>query len=99
MSAEKLIEVCEKLPGYYGYRPSMVGDNIQVDELLFRLKTEKHECEYTISIVLDGNKCLDSTIDARYTDGSIAKVTKGDTDFKDVWSHNNKLVMVIERYL
>lgn len=99
MSADKLIEVCERLPGYYGYRPSMVGDDIRVDELLFRLDGKEKDCEYSISIVLDEKKCVETQIDARYTDGSIAKLLRDDEDFKDIWNHNEKLVQIIERFL
>lgn len=97
--ADKLIDACEKLPGFYGYRPSMKEHEIIIDELQFRLTDKDHECEYFLRIYLNDHTCVDADIDAHYSDGSIARVHDHEETFSDIINHKNKLIASLNRFL
>jgi hypothetical protein len=97
MHVEKMIQMCEKLPGYYGYRPSMIGESIEIDELMFRLNDSDENCEYSLSIFMDNNRISNTKIDVRYSDGSIASVMDNELKFKDIVGHKNKLVKFLQK--
>ena len=97
--ADKLIDVCEKLPGFYGYRPSMQEHEIVIDELQFRLADKENECEYYLRIYLAAHRCVRADIDAHYNDGSIARIEDKEAGFEDIIAHKNKLMTSLNQFL
>jgi len=95
MNIEKVIETAEKLPGYFGYRPVFEGTELVIKELVFRLKDPKSEEEYTMVLFCEEGKFVDSLIDVRYDDGSIATVEETEEDFFEIIGHKNKIVRAL----
>lgn len=89
---DELIEVCEKLPGFYGYRPSFVKNEVIIEEIIFSIKSEEENCEYIINIYLKENKCVSSKIDARYDDLSLAQIFDEEEEFKEIVTYKNQLI-------
>lgn len=92
VTSERLIDVCEKLPGYYGYRPSMENQMIWIDELMFHLEDKTNDYTYMLHIFLEKNKTTHAYVDVRYDDGSISRVREDDPEFEDIIHHKNKLM-------
>lgn len=99
VSSEKLIELSEKLPGYFGYRPTMSNGEIHIEEVMFRLSERKEgeKVEYLLSLFFTDNRCVDGVLDARYSDGSVATIKDSDTDFSDIIGHKNKVVSALNK--
>lgn len=97
--ADRLIHACEQLPGFYGYRPSAKGHEIQIDEIQFRLPDAENECEYYLRIYLKAHACVGADIDAHYSDRSIAHIAEDEAGFEDIVAHKNKLMAALNQYI
>lgn len=95
--AEKLIDVCEQLPGYYGYRPSMQEDTLYIQEVYFQLPDETNDCSYSLCVYLSDNQATHATIDVRYSDGSMAYADESHPVFADILAHKNKLLDIFKQ--
>lgn len=95
LTAERLVDIAERLPGYYGYRPVAIGEDVRIKELFFRIDDEEYH--YNMSFYFDGSRCIDSTIDVRYSDGSIARLNENSKVFNDIIKHRDKLVHLFNK--
>jgi len=95
VNIDKVIETAEKLPGYYGYRPVFVGTEFTIKEVVFRLEDDEKNVEYLVILFCEEGTFLDSLIDVRYDDGSIATIDENDGEFKEIIGHKNKIMRAL----
>lgn len=92
---EKIIQIAEKLPGYYGYRPTIEGQEIILKELFFRLHDHDAEMDYTLVLFYENGMFEEGIVDAKFSDGSVVEVQEDDEDFREIILHKNKIMKAL----
>lgn len=93
---EKMLDISQKLPGYYGYKPYFDDQGeVKVSEIIFQLEDKEKNCDYNLKIEVENEKCKRGLIEIRYDDYSIAQVEENDLEFLEILSHKNKVIRVL----